>query len=232
MNIINFKDFFPLTFQHGNKFASITSNTSYFFDEVRNPSYMQGFYPAIRRISGEWYIHTDTFEMLQSGFTILKLSELYNDEVDKLKNRKMSEIENATELRMLRTELDGEFITVKNHYADEIFSARRYESSQTHKMRRNGVDLVEPHTIKPTGLHTSIIDPITIVERREERHLLHQALKTLSPAQYGCVYDHFFLGKRQKSIAEDRNISPATVCENIKRGLRNLREYLESEGFQ
>ena len=168
---VNLRDFFPLTFEE-DKIVLVTENASYFHTGVNNPPKMRGFFPAIRRISkgkyhSDWFIHINTLDVLQAGFTTFKLSELYRDEIstiEKLRGKKQEQAAELLSLRQgevrndekalienirrakserialllsLRVEQGGAFVTVENNLADRLFFSRQEEIEYEDEARKN-----------------------------------------------------------------------------------------------
>lgn len=69
--------------------------------------------------------------------------------------------------------------------------------------------------------------PDEAIERRERENLLEMALASLPEIQRRRLYAHVVLQKSKREIAENENVSKASVGESIKRGIANLRKKLK-----
>ena len=72
------------------------------------------------------------------------------------------------------------------------------------------------------------LTPEEIMELAEDRAALYAALDRLPPVQARRVYAHYILGKKKSEIARAENVEGSSVCDSIRRGLKNLSEILKS----
>lgn len=234
---VNLNDFFPSAFRNEERFLFVTDDPGLFHPGVNNPPMMRGFFPAIRRIKkgrriSDWYIHNGTLEVLQSGRTIIKLSDLYKDEVDLLSKPVGRQGEKAAELRALRNEMADGFQTIENSFADVLFAARREEIARSLQERENGTHQTAIDLIKADKIPSNSRDPAFMIEWQEEKRWERKAVccafNSLSAEQQSCVFANIVECKLQKDIATESNRHISTVSINISRAIDNMRAYMEN----
>ena len=72
------------------------------------------------------------------------------------------------------------------------------------------------------------LTPEEIMELAEDRAALYAALDRLPPIQTRRVYAHYILGKKKSEIARAENVVESSICDSIRRGLKNLSEILKN----
>ena len=63
---------------------------------------------------------------------------------------------------------------------------------------------------------------------KENRSALYAALDQLPPIQARRVYAHYILGKKKSEIARAENVVESSICDSIRRGVKNLAEILKN----
>ena len=72
------------------------------------------------------------------------------------------------------------------------------------------------------------LTPEEIILDEENRSVLYAALDQLPPIQARRVYAHYILGKKKSEIARAENVVESSICDSIRRGLKNLSEILKN----
>lgn len=70
--------------------------------------------------------------------------------------------------------------------------------------------------------------PDEIMEAREERAALYEALAQLPPVQARRVYAHYILGISKADLARAEGVDEKAVRDSISRGLGNLKKILKN----
>ncbi len=77
-------------------------------------------------------------------------------------------------------------------------------------------------------LYCPPLTPEEIILDEENRSILCAALDQLPPIQARRVYAHYILGKKKSEIARAENVVESSICDNIRRGVKNLAEILKN----
>ena len=72
------------------------------------------------------------------------------------------------------------------------------------------------------------LTPEEIILDEENRSILYAAIGQLPPVQARRVYAHYILGKKKSEIARAENVVESSICDSIRRGLKNLSEILKN----
>ena len=72
------------------------------------------------------------------------------------------------------------------------------------------------------------LTPEEIILEEENRSALYAALDQLPPIQARRVYAHYILGKKKSEIAKAENVVESSICDSIRRGVKNLAEILKN----
>ncbi len=72
------------------------------------------------------------------------------------------------------------------------------------------------------------LTPEEIILEEENRSALYAALDLLPPVQTRRVYAHYILGKKKSEIAKAENVMESSICDSIRRGVKNLTEILKN----
>jgi RNA polymerase sigma-70 factor (ECF subfamily) len=72
------------------------------------------------------------------------------------------------------------------------------------------------------------LSPCEIYEHKISYQELHSAIASLPDKQAKRIYAYYFGGMSKAAISKAEGISKASVCESIKRGLRNVEIYLKN----
>ncbi len=72
------------------------------------------------------------------------------------------------------------------------------------------------------------LTPEEIILDEENRSALYAALDQLPPIQARRVYAHYILGKKKSEIARAENVVESSICDSIRRGVKNLAEILKN----
>jgi len=121
-----------------------------------------------------------------------------------------------------------EFVEVPDVIAVELFADRKYQQAHERKMRFNKVlslDAEDGTEELASALSTN--SPEALFEIMELRCRLCHALNSLPEEQGQRIEAHFILGKSKAVIAHDAGVDEKNVRQSIKRGLRNMKNYLE-----
>ena len=72
------------------------------------------------------------------------------------------------------------------------------------------------------------LTPEEIILDEENCSVLYAAIDQLPPIQARRIYAHYILGKKKSEIARAENVEGSSVCDSIRRGLKNLSEILKN----
>ena len=124
-----------------------------------------------------------------------------------------------------------EFVEVPDVIAGELFADRRNERNHERKIRYNGVlSLDADDGTEELASAITTDNPEALFEIMERRCRLCQALNSLPEEQGQRIEAHYILGNSKAKIAHDTGVDEKNVRQSIKRGLRNMKKYLEKIG--
>lgn len=96
------------------------------------------------------------------------------------------------------------------------------------KLRQRDMALpLEDDALEIPGLE----DPVSDVERAEERFLVRRAVEQLPPQDREIFLRHYYYAQTVKEVALEMGMKEATVKTRLKRGRVKLKETLMREGF-
>lgn len=122
-----------------------------------------------------------------------------------------------------------EIIEVSDEVAAELLEAKRRECNYLRRVSYNKAyySLDAGDGIENKAVYTSL-SPHQVYERQLMFCRLCRALNSLPEIQGRRIEAHFILGKSKAEIAQAEGVSKSRVSESIKRGLRNMKKYLQN----
>ncbi len=121
-----------------------------------------------------------------------------------------------------------ELIEVPDKVAEELLADLRYRKAHWRRLRRNKAQysLDAGDGIEAEACYINMT-PHEIFERELLRCHVCQALNSLPAPQGRRVEAHFLRGISVSEIAQAEGVVPSRVYDSIKRGLRNMKNYLK-----
>lgn len=117
------------------------------------------------------------------------------------------------------------FIEVPDEVAEVLILLRRYEQAYRRRMydhkAQYSLDAFET-TEREALAHSPSAEEV--YDRYSDHGRLLAALMTLTESQRNRVYEHFFLNKTYKEIADAEGVDISAVRRSIHRALRQLRK--------
>ena len=125
--------------------------------------------------------------------------------------------------------IQDEFIEVSDEVAAVLRSDKRYEERQYQRRKRNKAnysldagDGIENHICEHEPSAQELMD------RKEDFVRLCRALNSLPEAQGRRIDAHLILGKSVHEVARAEGVDLSTIQKAIKRGLANMKKYLQN----
>ena len=104
---------------------------------------------------------------------------------------------------------------------------RQCDSYKRRKREHNECSLDVDPGFEPDVMFPPLT-PEEIILDEENRSALYAALDQLPPIQARRVYAHYILGKKKSEIAHAENVVESSICDSIRRGVKNLAEILKN----
>lgn len=73
-----------------------------------------------------------------------------------------------------------------------------------------------------------IMTPSEILEQKEDNRRLYEALNKLPNTQRRRIFAKYILGLTYDEISKIDGSDPTSICKSVKRGLRQLKKFLEN----
>ena len=110
---------------------------------------------------------------------------------------------------MRRFQLDDEAYRVRTYRHRAYFSLDYVENAEHETM-------------------ITVLSPADILEQKEDNRRLYAALNKLPEKQRRRIFAKYILGLTYEEIAKIDGSDPTSICKSVKRGLRQLKKFLEN----
>ena len=124
--------------------------------------------------------------------------------------------------------MEDVMVEVTEEVAEELLAGQRYIKASRRRIYRNKAhySLDAEDGIEYSACFSNP-SPQELIERMERfEHICH-ALNSLPDAQGQRVFEHYLLNHSVKAIAAAEGVTERAINAAIKRGLENMKKYLE-----
>jgi RNA polymerase sigma-70 factor (ECF subfamily) len=122
------------------------------------------------------------------------------------------------------------FVEVSDEIAEAFLLSTRQENNYHQRTYRHKAyfSLDRSDGIENSILHTEP-SPEEILMQKVSLQQLYEALDHLPPIQARRVYAHYILGMNKVDIARAEGVNSSSVCDSVRKGVKNLRRYFEKK---